>query len=150
MKNTSATLYGTLYIVATPIGNLEDISARAIRILNSVDYILAEDTRHSLHLLQALGIKKTLIALHEHNEIEKTKSIINDLKQGKEFALISDAGTPLISDPGFYLVRQAREEKITVSPIPGPSALIAALSAAGVPCDSFTFVGFLPSKLAAR
>lgn len=141
---------GTLYIVATPIGNRDDITLRAIKILESVDLILAEDTRHSLPLLHVLGIKNNLSALHAHNEEDKSKLIIERLKSGQSIALISDAGTPLISDPGYPLVKLARQERIPVVPIPGSCALIAALSAAGVPCDSFLFLGFLPAKHLAR
>lgn len=150
MVKRSATTVGSLYIVATPIGNRDDISLRALAVLKSVDAILAEDTRHSLQLLNSLGIQKQLISLHAHNEASKTEKMIEALQQGQSFALISDAGTPLISDPGFPLVRQAREKKIEVVPIPGACALITALCAAGVPCDSFTFAGFLPAKQAAR
>ncbi|ASQ44592.1 16S rRNA (cytidine(1402)-2'-O)-methyltransferase [Legionella clemsonensis] len=150
MVKSSATTPGTLYIVATPIGNRDDISLRALSTLKSVDSILAEDTRHSLQLLTALGIQKPLVSLHAHNEAEKSQQMIAALEQGKSLALISDAGTPLISDPGFPLVKLAREKQIAVVPIPGPCALITALSAAGIPCDSFTFVGFLPAKAAAR
>ncbi|MDI9818000.1 MULTISPECIES: 16S rRNA (cytidine(1402)-2'-O)-methyltransferase [unclassified Legionella] len=149
VKNT-ATSPGSLYIVATPIGNRDDITLRALKILNSVDVILAEDTRHSSQLLTVLGIQKPLQSLHAHNENEKSQQIIENLEQGLSFALISDAGTPLISDPGFPLVRLAREKGIAVIPVPGACALIAALSAAGMPCDSFSFVGFLPAKAAAR
>lgn len=141
---------GTLYIVATPIGNRDDISLRAIQILKSVDSILAEDTRHSKQLLLPLGIATPLISLHAHNEAERSNDFIAALQQGKSFALISDAGTPLISDPGFPLVRKARKMGISVVPIPGACALIAALSASGAPCDTFTFMGFLPAKSAAR
>lgn len=150
MTNTQATGMGILYIVATPIGNKEDITLRALNILKSVDLILAEDTRHSLQLLTSLGIKNNLTALHAHNESEKSRHIIEQLKIGKSIALISDAGTPLISDPGFPLVQQARQQQIPVIPIPGPCALITALCAAGVPCDSFLFSGFLPAKQSAR
>ncbi|ARG98779.1 16S rRNA (cytidine(1402)-2'-O)-methyltransferase [Legionella micdadei] len=150
MVKISATSVGTLYIVATPIGNREDISLRAITTLKSVDTILAEDTRHSGQLLDSLGINKPLLSLHAHNEATKAEAIIETLQQGKSFALISDAGTPLISDPGFPLVRLARQKQIPVVPIPGPCALITALSAAGVPCDTFTFVGFLPAKQTGR
>lgn len=150
MVKTSATVVGTLYIVATPIGNREDISLRALNTLKSVDAILAEDTRHSALLLNALGIKKPLISLHAHNESTKSEKIIESLLSGQSFALISDAGTPLISDPGFPLVRLAREKEISVVPIPGACALIAALSASGIACDSFTFIGFLPAKQVAR
>ncbi|MFA6301850.1 MAG: 16S rRNA (cytidine(1402)-2'-O)-methyltransferase [Legionella sp.] len=149
MTNSQAT-GSTLYIVATPIGNLEDISLRAINILKSVDFILAEDTRHSMQLLNALGIKNTLRSFHAHNESEKSDLIIEELLAGKSAALISDAGTPLISDPGYPLVVLARQKNIDVIPIPGACALIAALSAAGIACDSFTFQGFLPAKQPAR
>lgn len=148
--DTSATTMGILYIVATPIGNRDDITVRALNILQSVDTILAEDTRHSMQLLTLLGIKKPLVSLHAHNEANKSETIIAALKQGKSFALISDAGTPLISDPGYPLVKLAHSHGITVAPIPGACALIAALSAAGVPCDTFSFFGFLPAKQAAR
>ncbi len=148
MINTQAT--GTLYIVATPIGNREDITQRALTILHSVDLVLAEDTRHSKQLLTALGIKKKLSSMHAHNEHEKSQQIITFLQQGLSVALISDAGTPLISDPGFFLVRLARQHDISVIPIPGCCALITALSAAGIACDSFLFLGFLPAKQKAR
>ncbi|HAW6261007.1 TPA: 16S rRNA (cytidine(1402)-2'-O)-methyltransferase [Legionella pneumophila] len=150
MTNTLATGLGTLYIVATPIGNREDISFRALNTLKSVDLILAEDTRHSMQLLTSLGIKNNLTSLHAHNEENKSNEIIELLLHGKSIALISDAGTPLISDPGFPLVKQARQHHIPVVPVPGACALIAALSAAGVPCDSFAFLGFLPAKQSAR
>ena len=141
---------GTLFIVATPIGNLDDISFRAVEILKSVDLVLAEDTRHSKKLLKHLNIAKPIRAFHEHNEREKMKAIIGELHSGKSIALISDAGTPLISDPGYFLVAQAKKEGLRVVPIPGPSALITALSASGLASDSFTFLGFLPSKKTAR
>ena len=150
MTDASATTAGILYIIATPIGNREDISLRALSTLQSVDTILAEDTRHSMQLLTGLGIKKPMISLHAHNEASKSELIITMLRQGKSCALISDAGTPLISDPGFPLVRLARAAHISVVPIPGACALITALSAAGVACDTFTFSGFLPAKQAAR
>lgn len=150
MKLTSAPLTGTLYIVATPIGNLEDISARALKILQSVDIILAEDTRNSLVLLNAFGIKKPVRSFHVHNENKQTSEILSQLQQGVSFALLSDAGTPLISDPGFSIVREAHTHHIPVCPLPGPCALITALSAAGVPCDIFTFAGFLPATVSAR
>ena len=143
-------LTGNLYIVATPIGNREDISSRAITILKSVDQILAEDTRHKKQLLIPLGITTPLTSLHAHNETDKSDELILALQQGRSFALISDAGTPLISDPGYPLVKKARLLDIPVIPIPGPCALIAALSASGVPCDTFTFIGFLPAKSTAR
>lgn len=150
MTNSLATGIGSLYIVATPIGNRDDITLRALSVLKSVDLILAEDTRHSIQLLTALGIKNNLSSLHAHNESDKSKNIIEQLLTGKSIALISDAGTPLISDPGYPLVKLAREHEIPVIPIPGPCALITALSAAGVPCDSFLFLGFLPAKQNAR
>ncbi|HBI21704.1 MAG TPA: 16S rRNA (cytidine(1402)-2'-O)-methyltransferase [Legionella sp.] len=148
--DNSATTSGILYIVATPIGHRDDISLRALNTLKSVDTILAEDTRHSMQLLTLLGIKKPMMSLHAHNESNKSEQIIALLLQGKSLALISDAGTPLISDPGFPLVKLAQSHGITVCPIPGACALIAALSAAGIPCDTFTFSGFLPAKQAAR
>ena len=141
---------GTLFIVATPIGNLDDITFRAVEILKNVDIILAEDTRHSKKLLLHLNISKPVSAFHEHNEREKTEVIIGELQSGKSIALISDAGTPLISDPGYFLVIKAKKEGLKVIPIPGPSALITALSASGLASDSFTFFGFLPSKQTAR
>lgn len=150
MTEFSARIAGILYIVATPIGNLEDISLRAIKILKSVDLILAEDTRHTAQLLSALGIKKKLISFHAHNEADKCKEIIDAIALGQNYALVSDAGTPLISDPGLPLVRLAQARHIEVIAIPGASALIAALSISGISCDAFSFAGFLPAKLAAR
>ncbi|KTD72413.1 16S rRNA (cytidine(1402)-2'-O)-methyltransferase [Legionella tucsonensis] len=150
MTNSLATGIGTLYIVATPIGNREDITFRALEVLKSVDFILAEDTRHSVQLLTSLGIKNNLASLHAHNENDKSKHIIEELLKGKSVALISDAGTPLISDPGFLLVKLAHQHHIPVIPIPGACALITALCAAGIPCDSFLFMGFLPAKKQAR
>ena len=141
---------GKLFIVATPIGNLDDITFRAVQVLKSVDIVLAEDTRHSKKLLLHLDISKPIRAFHEHNEREKTKAIIGEIYSGKSIALISDAGTPLISDPGYFLVAQAKKECLRVVPIPGPSALITALSASGLASDRFTFLGFLPSKKTAR
>ena len=141
---------GTLFIVATPIGNLDDITFRAFEVLKNVDFVLAEDTRHSKKLLSHLDISKPIRAFHEHNEREKTKAIISEIYSGKSIALISDAGTPLISDPGYFLVAQAKKEGLKVVPIPGPTALITALSASGLASDSFTFLGFLPSKQTAR
>ena len=141
---------GILFIVATPIGNLDDITFRAVQVLKSVDIVLAEDTRHSKKLLLHLDISKPIRAFHEHNEREKTKAIIGEIYSGKSIALISDAGTPLISDPGYFLVAQAKKEGLKVVPIPGPTALITALSASGLASDSFTFLGFLPSKQTAR
>ena len=150
MIQSSASTSGVLYIVATPIGNLEDISMRAIQTLQLVDIILTEDTRHSQQLLSHLGIKKPLQSFHAHNEETKTASVIAALLAGQSYALISDAGTPLISDPGYPLVHEARQQHISVVPIPGSCALITALSAAGIPCDVFSFFGFLPPKSHAR
>ncbi|WP_390896861.1 16S rRNA (cytidine(1402)-2'-O)-methyltransferase [Pseudomonas kuykendallii] len=150
---TSATRdsqFGTLYVVATPIGNLDDISARALDILRDVALIAAEDTRHSARLMQHFGISTPLAACHEHNEREHGGRFLTRLQAGEDVALISDAGTPLISDPGFHLVRQVRAAGIAVVPVPGACALIAGLSAAGLPSDRFIFEGFLPAKGAAR
>jgi len=141
---------GTLYIVATPIGNLEDVTARAVRVLSSVDLIAAEDTRHSGKLLRHLGIRAETFALHEHNERDQAPKLLDWLRRGKSIALISDAGTPLISDPGYALVRAAHAAGVPVVPIPGASAVIAALSVAGLPSDRFVFEGFLPPREAAR
>lgn len=140
----------TLYIVATPIGNLNDITLRAIEILKKVDLVAAEDTRHSGLLLQHLGIKAKLFALHDHNEQEKSQLLIEKLKSGVSIALISDAGTPLINDPGYHLVKACRKNEINVVPIPGACAAIAALSVAGLPSDKFSYEGFLPAKSKAR
>lgn len=140
----------TLYIVATPIGNLDDITLRAINTLKQVDLIAAEDTRHSGLLLKHLGIKAKLFALHDHNEQEKSQLLIEKLKSGLSIALISDAGTPLINDPGYHLVKACRENNINVVPIPGACAAIAALSVAGLPSDRFSYEGFLPAKTKAR
>ena len=147
---TSATENGTLFVVATPIGNRSDISLRALEILKAVGVILAEDTRHSLQLLNAYGIKKPLKSLHEHNEKEKSDMVLARLKDGESFALLSDAGTPLISDPGYVLVNLAKQHGIKVVPIPGACAFITALQAAGVTCDALSFFGFLPAKSSAR
>lgn len=141
---------GRLSIVATPIGNLADLSDRAREVLASADLIAAEDTRHSSRLLQHLGISKPLLALHDHNERDRVGRILSALDEGEHVALVSDAGTPLISDPGYVVVREARKAGYTVSPIPGPCALVAALSAAGLPTDRFLFAGFLPAKRAGR
>ncbi len=135
---------GTLFVVATPIGNLADLSLRAVETLKGVDLIAAEDTRHSRPLLQHYGIDQPLQAYHEHNEGTMAERLIQRMEDGESIALISDAGTPLISDPGYSLVRRAREVGITVAPVPGASALIAALSVSGLPTDSFTFYGFMP------
>ncbi|MEJ2565879.1 MAG: 16S rRNA (cytidine(1402)-2'-O)-methyltransferase [Gammaproteobacteria bacterium] len=141
---------GALYIVATPIGNLADMTMRAIEVLRGVALIAAEDTRHSRVLLQHFGIDTPCLACHEHNERQQTERLIERLQTGEAVALISDAGTPLLSDPGFHLVRAAHAAGIRVIPIPGPSAALAALSASGVPTDRFVFEGFLPGKQAAR
>jgi len=143
-------MIGTLYIVATPIGNLDDITFRAVDTLKSVDVILAEDTRHSIRLLNHYDLKTELRAFHEHNEKHKTQAVIAELLEGKNMALISDAGTPLISDPGYVLVREAKKSGVVVSPIPGASAMISAMSAAGIASDQFGFFGFLPNKQTAR
>ncbi|MFU8896817.1 MAG: 16S rRNA (cytidine(1402)-2'-O)-methyltransferase [Gammaproteobacteria bacterium] len=141
---------GTLWIVATPIGNLEDWSPRAQRLLGEVDLVLCEDTRHSGRLLAAFGVQARLAALHEHNEERATPDLVARLAAGEDMALVSDAGTPLMSDPGFRLVRAAAAAGVTVSPVPGPSAVLAALSVAGLPTDRFAFEGFLPARSAAR
>ncbi len=141
---------GTLYIVATPIGNLGDISPRAVQLLQAVDHIAAEDTRHSRPLLRHFGIDTPLLALHEHNEEQILGKITARLQQGESIALISDAGTPLISDPGFLLVRECHQLGIKVSPLPGPSAAITALSVAGLPSDQFRFIGFPQRGQSAR
>ncbi len=138
---------GELFVVATPIGNLKDITLRALEVLKNVDVIACEDTRQTLKLLNAYGIKgKRLISYYEHNERERAEEILRIIKEGKRVALVSDAGTPCISDPGYRVVALARKEGINVIPIPGPSALIAALSASGFPTDRFYFGGFLPRK----
>ncbi len=137
---------GVLYIVATPIGNLDDIGLRAADTLKGVDMIAAEDTRHSARLLKHLGTRKKLFSLHEHNEHARIKKIIDALMAGSDIALISDAGTPLISDPGYALVKAVHEAGLKVSPIPGPSSIIAALSGAGVATDQFSFYGFLSHR----
>ena len=143
-------LTGILYIVATPIGNLQDITQRALDTFAQVDLIAAEDTRHSGLLLSHYGIKKPFFTLHDHNEQEKAHILVEKLKQGSHIALISDAGTPLISDPGFHLVRQCREAGIRVVPLPGACAAITALCASGIASDRFCFEGFLPAKSKAR
>ncbi|HDY97214.1 MAG TPA: 16S rRNA (cytidine(1402)-2'-O)-methyltransferase [Pseudomonas sabulinigri] len=137
---------GTLFVVATPIGNLQDITPRALEVLRSVALIAAEDTRHSARLMQHFGIGTPMTACHDHNERGKGERLVARLLAGDDLALISDAGTPLISDPGYHLVRQAREAGVRVSPLPGACALIAALCAAGLPSDRFAFEGFLPAK----
>jgi 16S rRNA (cytidine1402-2'-O)-methyltransferase len=141
---------GRLWVVATPIGNLEDLSSRAQETLRRVALIAAEDTRHSAPLLARYGISTRLVALHEHNERDEAERLVARLQAGEDIALISDAGTPLVSDPGFRLVRAARAAGIAVSPVPGACAAIAALSVAGLPSDRFVFEGFLPAKSGAR
>jgi 16S rRNA (cytidine1402-2'-O)-methyltransferase len=142
MTNTS----GRLFVVATPIGNLGDISSRALDVLGAVDLILAEDTRHSAKLLGRFGISTKVTPFHEHNERRAVADILARIRSGLDVALISDAGTPLISDPGFHLVKIAHEQQIQVVPVPGPSAVLAALSVGGLPTDRFVFEGFLPSR----
>ena len=141
---------GTLYIVATPIGNVADFSERAIKVLQQVAVIAVEDTRHSGRLLQAHGINTPMLSCHEYNEAERSEQLLQRVANGEDVALISDAGTPLVSDPGFQLVRMAHQRGCKVVPIPGPSAVIAALSCAGLPTDRFVFEGFLPAKQGAR
>ena len=141
---------GVLYVVATPIGNLGDISSRALEVLASVDLVAAEDTRHSRKLLQHFGIKVPMLALHDFNERDRSEGLLDRLAAGECIALISDAGTPLICDPGFLLVREARDRGIKVVPVPGACAMVAALSAAGLPTDRFVFEGFLPARRKAR
>ncbi|GGY68123.1 16S rRNA (cytidine(1402)-2'-O)-methyltransferase [Marinobacter zhanjiangensis] len=148
--NASAASVGTLFIVATPIGNLDDLSRRAEQVLAGVDLVAAEDTRHSGRLLQHLAINKPMWALHDHNERERASSLLDRIERGESVALISDAGTPLISDPGYVLVKAARQRGIVVTPIPGACAMVAALSAAGLPTDRFLFEGFLPAKAVGR
>ena len=139
-----------LYIVATPIGHLDDISQRAVSVLREVAWVAAEDTRHSGKLLSHLGISARFLSLHDHNEKQRAASLVEKIKAGENVALISDAGTPLISDPGYSLVRLCREAGVRVVPIPGPCALIAALCCAGLPTDKFHFIGFLPAKSGQR
>jgi len=141
---------GTLYLVATPIGNLADITHRALDVLNKVALIACEDTRHTRKLLQHYGIDTRTISYHEHNEQDRARQLVELLREGKDVAIVSDAGTPAISDPGFRLVRAAIESEVTIVPVPGPSALISALTAAGLPTDEFYFAGFLPPRSNAR
>ncbi|MES0873001.1 16S rRNA (cytidine(1402)-2'-O)-methyltransferase [Sinimarinibacterium thermocellulolyticum] len=145
-----AVVRGHLYVVATPIGHLGDLSPRAQAVLGAVDRILAEDTRNARSLLAHFGISARLVALHEHNESAASAALVRELRDGASFALISDAGTPLISDPGFVLVRAARAAGVPVVAVPGPCAAIAALSVSGLACDRFVFEGFLPAKPTAR
>ena len=141
---------GTLFVVATPIGNLGDLGARALDTLKAVDAICAEDTRHTRQLLAHFGVEKPLIALHQHNEDAQVAQLVARLRDGQSLALVSDAGTPLVSDPGVRLVRAVREAGLRVSPVPGACAAIAALSVAGIASDRFAFEGFLPAKAGAR
>lgn len=146
----AATQAGTLYVVATPIGNLGDLTARGREVLAAVNAICAEDTRHTRQLLGAVGIDRPLLALHEHNEAEIAWKLVERLRGGDSLALVSDAGTPLVSDPGYRLVREVRAAGLRVSPVPGACAAVAALSVAGIPSDRFCFEGFLPAKASAR
>jgi len=141
---------GTLFVVASPIGNLEDITLRALRVLGEVDLIACEDTRQTAKLLNHYRIQKPMTSYHDHNEIEKAAHLVTQLQSGKKIALVSDSGTPCISDPGYRVVRSALEAGIQVIPIPGPCAFVAALSVSGRPTDMFAFLGFLPSKKRAR
>ncbi len=141
---------GTLYVVSTPIGNLSDITHRALQILKDVKLIACEDTRHTRKLLQHFGINTQTISYHEHNETQRAEQLMGMLQEGDDLAIVSDAGTPAISDPGFRLIREAIEKNIPVVPIPGPSALITALVASGLPTDEFFFAGFLPPRSGAR
>ena len=139
-----------LYIVATPIGNLEDITLRASRILGEVDTVLAEDTRRTGLLLKRLNIKKDLVSFYEHNEIKKIPLVIEELKKGKDIALVSSAGTPTISDPGYKLIKTCREENIPVTSLPGPSSIINCLALSSIPHDRFVFLGYMPRKTSAQ
>src|SRR5262245_41660299 len=141
---------GTLFVVATPIGNLEDVSARALRVLREATLIAAEDTRRTAQLLSRYSITTPTTSLHEHNESRKTGALVERLKEGESIALVSDAGTPTISDPGQQLIRSAVDAGIRVEPIPGPSAALAALAASGLPTDTFTFLGFPPIRASDR
>jgi len=141
---------GTLFIVSTPIGHLDDITRRAIDVLAAVDWIAAEDTRHSQRMLDQLGIRNRMISCHDHNESQRSDELVARLQSGEQGALISDAGTPLVSDPGYRLVRACQEAQVNVVPVPGASALLAALAAAGQPSDRFLFEGFVPAKGAPR
>jgi len=147
---TNTTQNGILYVVATPIGNLADITYRGIDVLSQVDYIVVEDSRHSAKLLQHYNISSPTYVLHDHNERENSTLLVQKLQQGRHLALISDAGTPLINDPGYWLVNLAIQQGVKVVPIPGPSAVIGALSVSGLPTDRFQFEGFLPVKQHAR
>jgi 16S rRNA (cytidine1402-2'-O)-methyltransferase len=141
---------GTLYLVATPIGNLEDITLRALRVLREADLIACEDTRQTRKLLQHYGIQKPVVSYHEHNEAQRAEELVRRLQQGLDVALVSDAGTPLLADPGYRVAKSAAEAGFTVQPVPGPSALVAALAASGLPTDAFYFGGFLPARQGQR
>ena len=141
---------GRLYVVSTPIGNLEDITYRAVRILKEVDWIACEDTRTTLNLLRRYGIETPMLSYHEHNEAERAAELFDRLRAGETGALVSDAGTPLVSDPGFRIVRGAVQAGIPVEALPGPSAVLAALVVSGLPTDQFHFLGFLPPKQGQR
>ena len=143
-------MQAAFYIVSTPIGNLEDMTFRAVRVLKEVDLIACEDTRHTRHLLDHYAIRTPMISYHEHNEIARARELIGRLREGKSIALVSDAGTPLISDPGYRIVAAAASAGFRVVPVPGPSAAIAALTASGLPTDAFRFCGFLPPKSGQR
>lgn len=150
MQSPSGSRLGCLYLVATPIGNLEDITLRALRILKEVDQIACEDTRHTQKLLNHYGIHKSLVSYHEHNEMTRAPELVVAMEEGAQIALVSDAGVPLVSDPGYRLVTLCLRHRVPVIPIPGPSALLAALSASGLPNEEFLFVGFLPARTAER
>jgi 16S rRNA (cytidine1402-2'-O)-methyltransferase len=149
-SNVPGPLTGTLFVVATPIGNLEDMSFRAVRVLREVTVIACEDTRHTRLLLQRYAIGTSLVSYHEHNERSRTPELVRRLQSGESIALVSDAGTPLLSDPGYTLIGEAIASRVPVIPVPGPSALTAALSVAGLPTDRFVFLGFLPRKSGER
>jgi 16S rRNA (cytidine1402-2'-O)-methyltransferase len=149
-ESTQDVRYGCLYLVATPIGNLEDITLRALRVLKEVDQVACEDTRHTLKLLNHFDIHKTLVSYHEHNELTRAPELVLAMEEGANIALVSDAGMPLVSDPGHRLVNLAIRHRIPVVPIPGPSALLTALSASGLPNEEFLFLGFLPARSGER
>jgi len=150
MQSPSESRLGCLYLVATPIGNLEDITLRALRILKEVDQIACEDTRHTQKLLHHYGIQKPLVSYHEHNEMTRAPELVVTMEEGGKIALVSDAGVPLVSDPGYRLVTLCLRHRVPVVPIPGPSALLAALSASGLPNEEFLFAGFLPARSGER
>ncbi len=148
--STTENRLGTLFVVATPIGNMEDITLRAIRVLGEVDFVAAEDTRHTLKLLRHHNISAKLVSYHDHNEEQRSPELIQHLRQGRNIALVSSAGTPTVSDPGFRLIRKCAEENINVAPVPGVSSAVAAICASGLPTDSFVFLGFAPRKKGKR